>query len=641
MSARRGSSSSDGPWGLSPEADRDVALMALVCGVLVALAALGAVLVIGAVTATMLVGLPWQLPGTDQWAPLAFAVLGAPADPGVSLPGPWSVIAGHAGLYWVTTGVLLLLGAAPTVLVVVWGWRRFGPTPPGHASRAEIRAELSLSAARRTAAWTRPGMTAVERRRAPLREVAAPLHRGPIGIMCAPLENPTGTLAPTQSGKSRRDLAHKAIDAPGALLCSTTKPDLLEFTGLARTRRLQAGPVLVFDATGAVGWPARVAWDPVRGCDDLPTAYRRAHTMVEAAAVGLSAVNAGNDKVFRERATFVLAAYLLAAAQARLSMESVVEWAIAQPPAVRPVELLAVSHPQLADNLTAEMAMVAETSDAVWLAVRRVVEPLLDPKLLALCCPRPDEGFDARSHIGNQGALFLIAGQQQALQVAPLLTALAEHWLTTAQEMALAYPTRRLDPPATAVLDELPNATPIPQLPDIVSDSAGRGVVIHWAAQSMAQLEDTFTPARSRQLLDNTTTLTVWGALKDARALEWASTLSGHHDRLRHQQHNEGFLSPGRSSLGTETVPTFRPGDVRTLRRGEVLVLHRALRPVLARTVDVSARRDWKALRADVAAVRSHRPPVDAAGYGPQTGVAARPSVSGASETPAPKMAGR
>jgi type IV secretory pathway TraG/TraD family ATPase VirD4 len=211
--------------------------------------------------------------------------------------------------------------------------------------------------------------------------------------------------------------------------------------------------------------------------------------------------------------------------------------------------------------------------------------------------------------------LLLIAGQHQALQTAPLLTALAEYWMTTAQEMALTYPNRRLDPPATAVLDELPNATPLPQLPDIVSDSAGRGVVIHWAAQSMAQLEDTFTPPRARQLLDNTTTLTVFGALKDSRGLEWLSTISGHHDRARHQHHADGFLSPGRSTLGTETVPTFRPGDVRTLARGRVLVIHRGLRPILARTVDISTRKDWTTLRNDVEQVRSGMPPVDAKGY--------------------------
>jgi type IV secretory pathway TraG/TraD family ATPase VirD4 len=106
--------------------------------------------------------------------------------------------------------------------------------------------------------------------------------------------------------------------------------------------------------------------------------------------------------------------------------------------------------------------MVAETSDAVWMSVRRVIEPLMDPRLRQLCTPRRGEDFDARSFIAAQGSLYLIAGQHQAAQAAPLLTALVEYWLTTAQEMALNYPNRRVDPPVTTVLDELTNATPVP-----------------------------------------------------------------------------------------------------------------------------------------------------------------------------------
>ncbi|WP_214364587.1 type IV secretory system conjugative DNA transfer family protein [Pseudonocardia sp. H11422] len=604
---------------LSSAADRDLVLMGLICAALVTLAGAGAVLVVGLVAATVLAGGPLAWPPLEGWAKTAITILGRGADPGAAAGEPWaSALAGHPGLYWATTGVVF---TAVVIALAVGGalvWRWWGPTPAGHATRAEIRAELSLAAARRTAAWTRPGLSPTERRRAPLGEVGAPLHRGPAGPMCSPLENPTGTLAPTQSGKSRRDLVHKTLDAPGALLCSTTKPDLLEFAALARTRRPLAGPVLVYDATGATAWPARLRWSPIAGCTDLATAYRRAHTMVEASAVAVEAgggAGAGNDKVFRERATFVLAAYLLAAALHGRSVDSLIRWATAKPPDLEPVGLLEPYHPQLAGNLQAEIGMVARTSDAVWMSVRRVIEPLLDPHLRELCTPRPGEAFDARSFIGNQGSLFLIAGQHQAAQAAPLLTALAEHWLTTAQEMALDHPTRRLDPPATAVLDELPNATPMPQLPDIVSDSAGRGVVIHWAAQSLAQLEDTFTPARARQLLDNTTTLSVWGSLKDVRALEWVSTLGGHHERLRHQAHTEGLFSPGRSSIGTETVPTYRPGDVRTLHRGRVMVLHRALRPILARTIDVTDRPDWKTLHADVETIRAGSAGISPAGY--------------------------
>jgi type IV secretory pathway TraG/TraD family ATPase VirD4 len=449
-----------------------------------------------------------------------------------------------------------------------------------------------------------------------LEEIAAPLHRGPHGEqMCTPLENPTGTLAPTQSGKSRRDLVHKVLAAPGALLCSTTKPDLLEFSALSRTRRPHTGPVLVYDATGAVSWPAKLRWSPIAGCEDSDVARCRAHTMVEAASVELAGVG-GNDKVFRDRAKTVLQAYLMAAAIHGHDVGALVRWSVSKPPDQEPVKLLQEGgYPELARNLRAEIGMVAETSDAVWMSVRRVIEPLMDPRLRQLCTPRKGEDFDARSFIAAQGSLYLIAGQHQAAQAAPLLTALVEYWLTTAQEIALNYPNRRVDPPVTTVLDELTNATPVPQLPDIVSDSAGRGVLIHWAAQSLAKLEDVYTPPRARQLLDNTTTLTVWGGLKDQRALEWVSLLAGHHDRLRYQQHSDGMLSPGRTAVGTETVPTYRPGAIRTVPRGRVLVIHRNLPPILARAVDVTKRPDWATIRADVQVVRAGSAPINPAGY--------------------------
>ncbi|MGH3777052.1 MAG: type IV secretory system conjugative DNA transfer family protein [Pseudonocardiaceae bacterium] len=602
---------------ISPTADRDLALMGLLAALLAGLVGLGGALMLAVAITTALVGGPWQVPDVDIWMSGVFTVIGNPSHPGSAVGEPWATaLSGHTGLYWTITGLVVMLGAATVTAGAVPAWRRFGPTQAGHASRHDIRRELSLAAARQTAQWTRPSLSPAQLTQAPLEEIAAPLHQGPHGqVMCTPLENPTGTLAPTQSGKSRRDLVHKAMGAPGALLCSTTKPDLLEFSALARTRRPQAGPVLVYDATGAVRWPATLHWSPIAGCEDSDVARRRAHTMVEAASVELAGVG-GNDKVFRDRAKTVLQAYLMAAALRGYDVSALVRWAVSKPPDQEPVKLLHDGgYPELARNLRTEIGMVAETSDAVWMSVRRVIEPLMDPRLRQLCTPRPGEDFDARAFIAAQGSLYLVAGQHQAAQAAPLLTALVEHWLTTAQEMALDYPHRRVDPPVTTVLDELTNATPVPQLPDIVSDSAGRGVLIHWAAQSLAKLEDVYTPPRARQLLDNTTTLSVWGGLKDQRALEWVSLLAGHHERLRYQQYSDGMLTPGRTAVGTETVPTYRPGAIRTVGRGRVLVIHRTLPPILARTVDVTKRPDWSSIRADIQTVRAGSAPVSPTGF--------------------------
>ncbi|HTK63005.1 MAG TPA: TraM recognition domain-containing protein [Pseudonocardia sp.] len=599
---------------ISPAGDRDLLLAAVVTALAAALLGAVACVMCAAALTCWISGAPTGVPTPGTWFAVALRLLADPAHPGAAFGLPWEpVLTARHVLYWAVAAATLLVYIVVGGALVIVGWRLHGPTPPGHASRAEIRSQLSPRAARRTARWTRPSLSIAERRAAPLTELAAPLHRGPTGRMWVPFENPTGTIAPTQSGKTRRDLVHKGLDAPAALLCSTTKADLIEMIGLARTRRPNAGPVLVYDATGTVSWPAQLRWSPITGCTDPATSYRRARAMVEAAAVTVEAGGpggAGNDRVFRERATMVLSAYLLAAALSGHQMRSVLKWATEKPLTDEAAKLLAPHFPVLAKNLQTETKMVARTADAVWMSVRRVVEPLTNPTLLALCTPAPHEAFDAATFIRQNGSLFLIAGQHQAAQVAPLLTALADYWLTTAQDLALTYPARRLDPPATAVLDELPNATPLPELPDIVSDSAGRGVIIHWAAQSLAQLEDTYGATRARQLLDNTTTLTTFGALKDSRALEWLSTLTGHHDRPRWQHHTDAFLTPGRTSIGSESVPTYRPGDIRSLQPGEVLVIHRHLKPIRARTIDVAARPDWPQLHADTTTLRSGEVPV-------------------------------
>lgn len=597
---------------LSPTGDRDLALMGLIVAALGVLAAIGVTLILGAAVSTALLGGPWRLPATETWLTSAFEVVANPRQPAVGLGEPWaSALAGHTGWYWTVTAALLVAVAVLVVLVAVPLWRRFGPAPAGHARRADIHDELSLAAARRTAAWTRPDLSPAQAQAAPLDDVGAPLHRSPDGQpMCTPLENPTGTLAPTQSGKSRQDLVHKAIAAPGALLCSTTKPDLCEFSALLRASRFPDAPVKIADATGTVSWPAKVRWWPMQGCQDLQVAYRRAHTMVEAASVGMDGVG-GNDKVFRDRAKVVLQSYFLAAAVHHRGVDDLVRWATSKPIDQEPVRLLReAGYDDHARNLRSEIGMVAETSDAVWLSVRRVVEPFMDPAIRELCSPAPGQDFDVQDFLARRGSLYLIAGQHQAAQAAPILTALVEHWLTTAQEMALHTPNRRLAPPATAILDEVTNATPVPQLPAIVSDSAGRGVLIHWGAQSIAALEDTFGAQRTRQLMDNTTTLTVWGGIKDRSTLEWVSLLTGHHERRRYQQQSDGLFGHARTSVGVETVPTYRPGDVRRVRRGRVLVIHRHLDPVLARTLDVRKRPDWNVIRGHVAAVRSGGIPI-------------------------------
>ncbi|MDN5918079.1 MAG: TraM recognition domain-containing protein [Pseudonocardia sp.] len=531
------------------------------------------------------------------------------------LPAPHAALADHRGLFWVTAAILVAVASAAVVLLVVPAWMRWGPTPPGHATRREMRRQVSPAACRRQARYTRPTLaprTAVE-------ELGTPVGQGPGGLVLVPHRHHVGIIAPTQAGKTRRLITPIALAAPGAMWCQSTKPDILLHTALARTRRSGAGPVLVLDTTDTVSWPATLKWSPIIGCQDPEIARRRAMTLVEAAAVTVEAGDgrgAGNDRVFRERAVMVLRAYLMAAAlDTSAGVDELLTWAAARQ-GTAPMDTLAKQgHSKIAADLQAEANMTAKTADAVWMSVRRVLEPLASPRVRAFCSPSPNEAVDLRTLIGSGGSVYIVAGRRQAPDWVPVLTALAEEWLHTAQDMALVGPGERLDPPAVAVLDELTNATPMPGLPDVISDAAGRGVLTHWAVQSVAQLQGAFGEGPATALLENSSTKVVFGGISDSTTLRWLSTVLGEHEQLRRQTQTDGFLSGGRDTSSTETVPTLRPGDVRTLEQDQVLVAHGNLRAIRARTVDLTKRRDWRQLSADAESIRGGYAEVNANGH--------------------------
>ncbi len=513
----------------------------------------------------------------------------------------------------VLSTVGLTLVSAPLALGAGWAVKHFSPTLPGHATGKEIRAELSEQRARATAVWTRPGLSAAQRKACPVTDVAVPLHadehRRPLWL---PLENPSGVIAPTQSGKSRRDLIHKILAAPGGMLVSTTKPELFLWTAMTAHRRRV--PVLLFDVTGSIDWPAQVRWSPVTGCEDPTQAMRRAKALVDAAAVDLGKQSGGNEKTFRTRAYGVIRSYLVAAAISESGVGTLVDWSSSLDD--EPVLILADRFPQLSRNLRSEMTMVAETRDAVWMSVRKALEPFLTDRIQALCTPEPGTGFDAEAFIRSGGALYLIAGEETAADVAPVLTALVDHVITTARDLANLSDHERLDPVFSVILDELPTATPVPSLPATCADSAGRGVLIHWAAQSRAQLEEIYGPGGARSLVENTTALVVFGGIKDDHTLGWLSKLCGDYDVVRTSRSNSG-RGGGKSSTTTslQRVAKYQPADIREIPRDRALIIFRHLSPILARTTDVAARPDAAALNADRTRIRDGATLVDHHGY--------------------------
>src|SRR2546422_333797 len=69
------------------------------------------------------------------------------------------------------------------------------------------------------------------------------------------------------------ELGCRILDAPGAVIATSTRTDLLETTGPVRGRR---GPVWVFNPSGLGGLEPTIVFDPLAGCEQPKAAAARA-----------------------------------------------------------------------------------------------------------------------------------------------------------------------------------------------------------------------------------------------------------------------------------------------------------------------------------------------------------------------------
>ena len=147
------------------------------------------------------------------------------------------------------------------------------------------------------------------------------------------------------------------------------------------------------------------------------------------------------------------------------------------------------------------------------------------PGLAAAVTPLPGGGFSAADFTTSCGTLYMIACGDDDSPVTPLFKALASRSTSRPGWRAARTPRKRLDPPLLMALDEVTQVCPV-DLPVMLSDSAGKGVLIQAVCHSRSQLEQRW----GKHGAD-----TVWacsveillGAISDPDTLDAASKLCG------------------------------------------------------------------------------------------------------------------
>ena len=298
-------------------------------------------------------------------------------------------------------------------------------------------------------------------------------------------------LAPTQAGKTTSIASNAVLDAPGAVMATSTKPDLLMITAAARQRIAGAtGEVLVYDLHDVSGWPHKVKWNPVAGCEDFETAQRRAQAWAHARPVE----GTKNGSWFNEQAAAFLARFLHVAAATGKTLDDIMEWAQDLRSQV-PLELAKAHSYQVSDHVIAFLNSkrenrAGETLDSIQQTLAGMLEPLAVDRIREQFICDPAQAFDMKKFLAGPNTIYLIADTAHGVDVAPLVTMFANELINTAREVSQDRPGGRLWPCFRAVLDEGPNLAAFPKMDSIMSDINGRGIEVILIAQSFSQLID-------------------------------------------------------------------------------------------------------------------------------------------------------
>ncbi|WP_051485669.1 TraM recognition domain-containing protein [Nocardioides sp. J54] len=544
---------------------------------LTALFGFGLALGVAGEVAAFLAGAPGPRGGMAS----GLRVLTDPGHPGTALGTPGL----SAAAYWLVVAAMLTLVAIAAWLVwtVIAQLRHRTKQDPHKIEGIATRRDIDLVASKR--ALVRRGETlrpSIGRPRP--EDVGYLLGRSCGREIWASVEDSILVIGPPRSGKGLHLVINAILDAPGAVVTTSTRPDNIVATIAARKKR---GPVAVFDPQHlTAGLPivdgTGVRWSPIRGCEQPLTAMIRAAGL--ASTTGLSSGGVESGGFWEGKARSALQSLLHAAAIERLPTRALFEWSLSPSAALDAVGILA-SRPQAApgwsDALDGMINADPRTRDSIWMAVSQALACLADPAVLDAVSPDPDDAFDPRDFLLQNGTLYLLGTGAGAGASWPLVAAFIEDLTEVARHLAAGSTGARLDPPLLLALDEIGNLAPLPSLPVLMAEGGGTGITTMPVLQSLSQARNKWGDHAASTIWDASIVKVILGGASASKDLQELSVLIGDRDE---RSDTVTISDYGARSLqrSTRRAPVMPPERIRTLPFGTGLVLLRSAPPLVA-----------------------------------------------------------
>ncbi|WP_261623256.1 type IV secretory system conjugative DNA transfer family protein [Nesterenkonia marinintestina] len=496
--------------------------------------------------------------------------------------------------------VLLVVAAGALVVGGLISWRKYTQSDryllndvsarDGIAKRPEIKAWVGAATAKRNVRTLRPQLVAEKgKRKVKPEDASFPLGRSK-GVQCfESMEESSLLLGPPRSGKGRNVIVGKIIDAPGAVITTSSRAD-----NYAMTRDLRAAggrPVALFDPQGLTGVASTLKWSPITGCENPSNANARASSLVGAAGLDENSSNAE----WAGPAVTVMECLLHAAALGGHSVDELMLWG-SSPAAAKTAVKVLEEHPESAPGWAEALAGIIREDPKMrankWFGAANSVKGLAVPNVRASMKPTSvEETFDIDRFIKESGTLYIIGTRTGGSSAGPFLIAMMDAITQRAREIAVQSEGNRLDPPLALILDEIANiASAWPALEQLMSDGGGVGIAPTAVFQSIGQIQSRWSHEAARVLWEAATVKLQLGGASDIEHLRTMEDLMDTREvtRTSTSRQSEG------SSVSEQTIdkPVLSKAEIRRFPFGWGLLFFRKQRPIVIELRDYKSRKD-------------------------------------------------
>jgi type IV secretion system protein VirD4 len=468
-----------------------------------------------------------------------------------------------------TVRAVLILAAVRVILTVVVSWMSRTPRTlirPAPLQRDKIAPKvvntppITLGARLRRRIQRAGGGTYLGVRKNGEWAVADPEHG--VGIIGGP-----------RSGKTTGFIVTGVASASGAVISTSTKPDVMEATAAVRS---EVGQAWLFDPYGEEALPTgvrRLHWSPVAAAGTWDQALVIAGAMAAATRPGAGTTSEGH---WKERAEALLAPLLYAANQSGRTIGDVSEWVLGRDLA-----------PALAVLEDCDAAYAVFVLEGLNKTDARELSSIFSATAGVLAAYRSDAvrasaanpNFDPMRFARSTDTIYITSPEQYQALTAPLIVGLLEQVRHAVYHLAARGEMLTL---MKWYVDEFTNMAPVPDPLGLISQAGGQRLQVILGFQDMSQIRARYSDAVADAFLTLLQTIVVLSGSRDSRILEAISLALGEYDRdvvsqsLGRSDPQEFMSSPTHSdnvSYQTQRQRILPPGDIARLPEGKALLL--------------------------------------------------------------------